>query len=444
MSGQLEDDASPSVDASSSWRPLFSGDAAERALGIAEEIAAAIGPSAQVTTIARPGYSGAWSLDHRDFSLAGGNAGIAVFLSYLDAARPGGEYGEWALWHLEQAIDAIRQTEAQPLLYSGFPGVAWALEHLNGRLFEDDGTDLGEEAAMMVADYLGQSPWQRHFDLIAGLVGLGVYGLERLPRAHGQECLVRTVARLAEIAEHQEQAITWKTERAWLAPQEVDLYSGGNYNLGVSHGVPGVIAFLGEALAALGSPEARVLLSGAVAWLLAQKLPADSPSNFPSSVAPGSTPIPTRISWCYGDLGISLALLGAARRADEASWEAEALAVARSAAGRPFDRAGVIEPGLCHGAAGAAHLFNRLFQATGDPVFAKVARGWFERTYSLRRTDGGLAGFSAWLPGASGELCWRDEPGLLTGVAGVGLALLAAATPVEPAWDRMLLVSVPG
>jgi hypothetical protein len=38
---------------------------------------------------------------------------------------------------------------------------------------------------------------------------------------------------------------------------------------------------------------------------------------------------------------------------------------------------------------------------------------------------------------------WRAEPGLLTGTAGVGLALLAATTPIEPAWDRALLVAIP-
>jgi len=31
----------------------------------------------------------------------------------------------------------------------------------------------------------------------------------------------------------------------------------------------------------------------------------------------------------------------------------------------------------------------------------------------------------------------------LTGVAGIGLTLLGAVSPVEPAWDRALLCSVP-
>src|SRR4029453_13215766 len=44
-------------------------------------------------------------------------------------------------------------------------------------------------------------------------------------------------------------------------------------------------------------------------------------------------------------------------------------------------------------------------------------------------------------PGAGGALF--SDPGLLTGGAGIALALLAAATPVEPAWDRLVLIDLP-
>ena len=36
---------------------------------------------------------------------------------------------------------------------------------------------------------------------------------------------------------------------------------------------------------------------------------------------------------------------------------------------------------------------------------------------------------------------WIAEPSFLTGAAGIALALLAAATPREPRWDELLLVS---
>ena len=41
------------------------------------------------------------------------------------------------------------------------------------------------------------------------------------------------------------------------------------------------------------------------------------------------------------------------------------------------------------------------------------------------------------------HLMWKTEPGFLSGVAGIGLGLLAAVTDLEPAWDRVLLVAIP-
>jgi hypothetical protein len=129
---------------------------------------------------------------------------------------------------------------------------------------------------------------------------------------------------------------------------------------------------------------------------------------------------------------------------NEPAWEREALAVARRAARRPVEQSGVADAGLCHGAAGLGHLFNRLYQATGEPRFAEAARSWFERALQMRRPGQGIAGYAAWMPSMAGNKGgWIDEPGLLMGAGGVALALLAATTPQEPAWYRLLLVSVP-
>src|ERR1700674_6078650 len=114
--------APPLSRSASGWRPLLSGDEAERALATAEEIAAAMGRPPAVPS--EP--SGFWRRDHRDFSLADGRAGIAVFLSYLEAACPRRGYGEWALWQLGEALAGTERVVSPPQLYSGFPGVAWA------------------------------------------------------------------------------------------------------------------------------------------------------------------------------------------------------------------------------------------------------------------------------------------------------------------------------
>jgi lantibiotic biosynthesis protein len=420
------------------WRPLLHGEPAQRVLRITREIADALRRrvAAQAASTSTPAAH---------FSLGGGNAGIALFFAYLAETFPAEGYEDTALELLEQAIDGMGAFATWPGLYGGFPGVAWVVEHLQGRLFDPAEEDPCEEVIASLESYLGRSPWQGDFDLISGLVGLGVLALERRPRSSGDRCLDLVVARLGEIAERSARGITW-----WSAPEHLTaetrvFYPQGNYNLGVAHGLPGAIALLAEAQAAgVAEDAARSLLAGAVPWLLAQEQPPDAGSRFSYAVAPGGgEPRPCRLAWCYGDLGIAAALLAAARCAGEPAWEQRALAIARSAAERPVDSSGVIDMGLCHGAAGAAHLFNRLYQASGEPALATSARFWLEQALGMQREGEGISGFVAYVPDDQGELGWRGDPGFLTGVAGLGLALLAAATPIEPAWDRVLLAAVP-
>jgi lantibiotic modifying enzyme len=385
-------------------------------------------------------------------ALADGPAGLALFFHYLDQARPGQGHDERALAHLEAAIEAVSEMTAAPGLYGGFAGVAWVLEHLTGRLVEPPAPgeeDPGGEVAAALAGYLRHSPWRDEYDLIGGLVGFGVWGIERAPRALGEEAVASVVRRLGELAERRDDGIAWRSPPERMLPTELAAYPQGNFNLGVAHGVPGVVGVLGEVRAAgLDDGQARELLAGAVAWLLAQRLPDGAASRFPYAVAPGVEPSPSRLAWCYGDPGIALALLVAARAAGEPEWERQALAVARAAAERPREQGGIRDGGLCHGAAGLVHLYDRLFQATGDPLFRRESLAWTGRLLDQRRPGEGIAGWSSWRPIGevtlpTPELGWVPDPGFLTGAAGIGLALLALTSPVEPAWDRVLLSSVP-
>jgi hypothetical protein len=76
-------------------------------------------------------------------------------------------------------------------------------------------------------------------------------------------------------------------------------------------------------------------------------------------------------------------------------------------------------------------------QATADSRLADAAQFWFARALEMRIPGRGIAGFAAREAGG-----WVADPGILTGAAGIGLALLAAITPIEPEWDRILLLSV--
>ena len=59
----------------------------------------------------------------------------------------------------------------------------------------------------------------------------------------------------------------------------------------------------------------------------------------------------------------------------------------------------------------------------------------------MRRPGEGVAGFPMLERNPDGAERWVAKRGLLEGETGIALALLAAVTDVDPAWDRMLLVS---
>lgn len=453
------------------WQPLLTGELAEQAWAAIRDIAREL-PEAELVPreLPRDPRSGEGEeippemVVLRSASLSGGKTGLAMFYAYL--AEAGGEDAEAAADRaaafLDEAVELLASEPMGPGLYSGFLGVGWAMEHLQGRLYasgeeESDPNAEIDEALLTLLE----RPWTETYDLIGGLVGFAVYALERSHRPSAARCLERLVEQLAEQSEARDGGqVTWFTPPRLLPEHQRVASPGGYYNLGVAHGVPGILPILADTCrAGIAAEQAAPLLEGGVRWLLAQEMEMDAGergSHFAYSIA---APVPleeggtgeappassrSRLAWCYGDLGLSVALLWTARLAGRDDWEQAALGIALDATRRDPATAGVLDAGLCHGAAGVAHLFNRLYQATRDERFADAARDWFARTLALRAPGEPVAGFRAWRAWPDPEQpLWAAEPGLLEGAAGVGLALLAAVSPVAPDWDRMLAVAVP-
>ncbi len=376
------------------------------------------------------------------YHLGEGAAGIAVFFAYMEAAGVHPRARELASAYLNIAIESLTSQAMAPGLFSGFTGVAWAIQHA-ATVLGEPADDLSEIDSA-IETYVGKSPWQDDYDLISGLVGLGVYCLERLESETARQPLTLVITRLEELAIHSDEGVCWFTSPEMLPQYQQDRYPQGYYNLGVAHGIPGVIAFLARVYAA-GIERQRVmpLLDGAVRWLLRQRLPSGKSSNFTSffdSTDPGED---CRLAWCYGDAGIAAALLLAARCVGNAAWEKEALELAGHAARRSPESCGVQDVCFCHGAAGLAHIFNRLYQATHEEQFALASRYWLGRTLQFQKPGTGVAGFSVVTADENLEIVVAGRHGLIEGVGGVGLVLLSLLTSIEPCWDRIFLTDIP-
>ena len=379
-----------------------------------------------------------------DVSLSHGACGLALFHAYFGRVSSQPEALTAAAGLLDWAMDQVSVIPMGGELFGGLAGVGWALTHLQEHFWRDETDDPLGALDRLLLTHLYHPPQPGVYDLIDGLVGLGVYALERLPRPDGVELCSRVVQCLGALAERSPSGVTWLTPPDRVPASQQRRAPHGYYNLGVAHGVAGVIAFLALCCkAGVARSVARPILDGAVAWLCTQQLSDPSRGAFPPWVGPGILPHSTRTAWCYGDPGIAATLLLAARCVGERRWEEVAMSIARRAARQPAADSGVVDAGFCHGAAGLAHLFNRMYQATGDPVLREGASTWMMRLLAMRQPGKGLAGYEAWIHAGGGRMIWQGAAGLLVGVAGIALVLLAAAAPVEPAWDRVFLVAIP-
>src|SRR5690242_5069921 len=109
------------------WTPILVGDDAIAARRSIETIAHGLAPFR-----ARP--------ELVDPTLSDGLAGDALLYAHL-ARASGGGWADRAHAELDRAIDGLAELPMSAGLYSGFPGVAWAVERVTGALESRDTDD---------------------------------------------------------------------------------------------------------------------------------------------------------------------------------------------------------------------------------------------------------------------------------------------------------------
>jgi hypothetical protein len=350
---------------------------------------------------------------------------------------------------LAHAVDrlntSIRIAATQPIrigLYNGWCGIAWVatwLEHsLPSRGRAEDpcaDVDVALEEILLSWDVTKQE-----YDLISGLVGIGVYALQRKGRGSADRILSLVIAKLSDGATRTTAGTTWQTASVVLPPALRESSATSHFNLGVAHGVPGVVALLGH-MYRQGIDSARTsrLASSASAWILGQQLPDGDGARFPHWVSDADQPSAGRMAWCYGGLGISAAMMIAGCSLRRAAWRRAAVQMALMESERPWERTGVTDACLCHGASGIALIFQRFHAATEDKRFQRAARAWFDRILAMNVPGQGIGGYQ--FVDNTGQI--SPDAAVLSGSAGVALALLAGASAVAPSWDSLLLTDIP-
>jgi lantibiotic modifying enzyme len=407
----------------SKWQILLTGDDAAPVRKKLEDIAKLV-----------PEHSKKMKEAH---GIMGGKAGVALFCFYYAQMMDDDSFADLGLDLISEIFDAINEGFAYHTHAGGLAGIGWTVEHLAKHGFLDTDTDeiLGD-----LDPYLHKAMIydidQGNFDFLHGAVGNGTYFLNRLSSPKAKDYIKELIDKMDEKAHRDDDGAV-----KWLSTLNHEEGTKG-YNLSLSHGLASIIAFLGKLLEEdIYKDKAGELLDGSIKYLLKQELEKGKfKSRFPSWISTEHPLTESRLAWCYGDLGVGIALWQAAQSAKNKEWEKIASdTLLLSTARKDLEENSVIDAGLCHGAAGIMHIYNRAYQYTGIKDFKDLALYWAKVTLDMATHEDGHAGYKAWHTEKYGG--WVAELGFLEGVTGIGLGLISMVSDITPAWDRTLFIS---
>ncbi|MFB9903860.1 lanthionine synthetase C family protein [Allokutzneria oryzae] len=386
-------------------------------------------------------------------SLFAGHAGSALVFQNAHRAQP--ERAEhWRALAHQQLVLAAQTSFDVPLdnpgLAAGTAGLAFA--------FADSATEeprygatLAKLNAQLAEQVTGTVTWRAEdgvkdndYDAVQGASGtlgyLSLFGTDLAPDVQSAvDVLVNDLIWLCA-----------PQERRWFIPPRHypiedynEPYPHGYVNLGLAHGIPGPLAALSFAWRAGHRHEGLIeTVRHLTDYLVGVPCEDEWGRNWP-----GGIPLTedgaenrgrlgrARTAWCYGAPGIACALLNASIALQDN--EVREIAVdAFEAVLRRFTAAGRMDGAtLCHGAAGLLAIAAAFDRQTDS---AEIRDGIAALTeHVLSHCDEHLLlGVQDYEE--AGVLL--DNPGLLTGSAGVALALWSAAGAGDARWERALLI----
>ncbi len=369
--------------------------------------------------------------DNSKIGLFTGKAGFSLFFFYLNKYNNNDNFSDAAESFLSESIDSLNNGHTYFPFCDGITGILWAILHLNNERFIESDCSF-EEITSIVEKKLMMYAEEKNFDYLHGALGMSLYLLSHGTRNHSS-CLTNLISILSKNGIAEKDTIKWET-LIKLEPHTI------GYGISLSHGISGTIIFLIKILKKEPTNKlAFDLLNKAINYLTSIKNDPGKNlhSQYPSYMHSSKSVLESRLSWCYGDLGIAVALYAAGNQLKDKKLEFEAIDIMLHASKRRhLEENGLLDACFCHGTIGVAHIFNRFYQHTKIVTFKETALYWIEKTIGMSHFSDGPAGYKKYTPTK-----WENDYSLLEGITGIGLSLISTIGDVEPTWDSAFLLS---
>lgn len=333
---------------------------------------------------------------------------------------------------LKKLYNLIPNAEIGLSYSTGLPGVFNVLNYLNEKNFIDEGYKDAEQLfSQLFCEKILYDIEKLNLDFLHGSSGILMYLTNR---RYSLEFLLNiTNLYFEKLKIYENNLIAFPCHNFEISAPDLGI------NLSLSHGNSAIICVLSKIFQQTNNIKIEIIINNIFnSYFIIKEIPHNRVlSLYPHTSIDLNE---SRMAWCYGDLGIACAFWQAGKTFNNAEWKQEAVSIMlNSSKRRDLKENKIIDAGICHGTAGIAHIFNRFYKETHIKEFDDARWYWLNETLNMAKFDDGLAGYKSFY----GNQGWRNEFGLLEGIAGIGLVLLGFLTDdlEDLSWDRCLLLS---
>ncbi len=361
-----------------------------------------------------------------------GDLGVLIFYATMYKYANEEVYKEKANKLLEKLLAVFSDCELPSGFLEGFEGILYTVQYLyKCNIIED--MQIVEDLEKYLIQTIKIDFNANNYDPLHGSIGKLLYFInsESKSKEEVEELINLFIESLYKNREEKDQNIFW-----------YDSYEKGQMiNLGLAHGITGVLTFLLR-LKELEykNPKIDILIEGLLKSLMSFKNNIPNTSIYPNFVTEEkskdisrSVSINTRLGWCSGDLGISYTLHYASKVLKRDSLKPEVINLMKSIISRlmstskldHYEEYSFFDTGFCHGISGIVYILEKMNNDLKSPQIEKRIGFWKEQlTTNLEKQlsyDEEI--YLPWYRQDKEKSYTLEKGAMLNGLTGVGLAL---------------------
>jgi lantibiotic biosynthesis protein len=382
--------------------------------------------------------------DFNSLSILSGDSGSLFLLCYYAEYTKDEKYLEIVEEKILTMYDRIQEGNIYvDFGYSnGVSGFLWALHNLNESGHIDiDLKENFEDTLPLIYDFIFTKINEGNFDFFHGALGpanLLINTIDMFPNnlivLHDFNKMLLKIG-----IEDQEKNTLHYVSNVLKGSDRYEAV----INLSYSHGMAAIIYYFSRCLQhkELSTPEIKIALEQMINFYkINQNKPSPEMSYFPSWVnLENHIEHKSRLAWCYGDLGIGIALYEAAKVLDDNMLKNYAIEVLKHTTKRTnLSEENVVEGNFCHGSAGLVETYKTIYELTKEEIFIETANYWLQVTLDLGNHEDGYGGYKTYF---SSNNTYENNGGLLEGATGVALVFLETLMGKSLAWKKSLMLS---